>query len=43
MMKRIILPLLLMLLPVLVWGKRLEIRNQDDFDLLQHSVDALLS
>lgn len=43
MMKRIFLPLLLSLIPVLLWGRRIEVRNQADFDQLQHSVDAVLS
>ncbi len=43
MMNRICLSLFLLLMPVLLWGRRIEVRNQADFDQLQHSLDAILS
>ena len=43
MMRKTGLLFLLLLAPALLWGKRIEIRSQADFDLLQHSVDAVLA
>ena len=42
-MKKTLFPLLLMLLPVLVSGKRIEVRSQADFDLIQQSIEAVLA
>ena len=43
MMRKTGLLFLLLLMPALLWGRRIEIRSQADFDLLQHSVDEVLA
>ena len=43
MMRKTGLLFLLLLMPALLWGKRIEIRSQADFDLIQHSVEAVLN
>lgn len=43
MMKKLLVLLLLILAPAILYGKRIVVQNQSDFDVLQHSVDAVLS
>ena len=42
-MKKYFVLLLLILVPAMLYGNRIVVRNQADFDLLQHSVEAALS
>ena len=43
MMRKPLALLLLLLVPVILNGRRIDVLNQSDFDLMQHSVDAVLS